>query len=165
MQAVFDYLGYHRGNLGDLVPIWLWILPFQDLPALTAGFRCEIIAVFDLLYGGQLPSCSLVTGLSPSLALALASLAGLGGSIWPVTGRRLGGVARASVDSLTQSRYLCLQFLHVSDQRQHKLLNRWGSLCPLVFRKDLWLWLCFLDHFATVSHLYLNIVRGTLEIA
>jgi hypothetical protein len=89
MQAVFDYLGNHGGNLRDLMAVWFWILPFQGMPALVASLRFDGIAVFDLLYRHQLPSRAFMAWLSPSLAFALGSLAWLWRSLRSVAGRRL----------------------------------------------------------------------------
>jgi hypothetical protein len=100
--TVFDYLGNYRGNLCHLVPVWLWVLPSQGMSALAACLRLEVLAGFDLLYRHQLPRCAFVAWLSPSLAFALGALARLWRNIRTVAGRRLRGVARVSVDLLTQ---------------------------------------------------------------
>jgi hypothetical protein len=124
VQAVFDYLGDHRGNFCNLMPVWFLVLTFQHMPALATRLGLDVVISFDLLYRNQLPCCALMAWLSPSLAFTLGTLTWLLRDSRPVARRRLGGIARVAVNLLPQGRHFCLQFLYTGNQRQDKLLNR-----------------------------------------
>jgi hypothetical protein len=102
VQAVFDYFGNHGWDVYDLMAVGYGVLPFQFMPARAARIRLDVVTVFDLLWRYQFPSGAWVTGLASGLALVLGALAGLGRNVWPIRGRRLGGVTRIAIDSLSQ---------------------------------------------------------------